>query len=185
MSGFPAVLDACVLLPMPTCDLLLRIADAKEYRPLWSQEILEEVERNLQVSFNRSAEQARKRVTNMRRHFPDAEVLGYQSLVPQMRNHPKDRHVLAAAVRANADLIVTFNLKDFPKEALASYEIGVVHPDEFLCDQFDLNPQKIKGIAEEIVADMKNPKITHLEYLQGLRTIGLSDFAEVLESNGF
>lgn len=115
MSGFPVVLDACVLLPMATCDLLLRIADAKEYRPLWSKEILEEVERNLQISLKRTSHQAQKRVENMRRHFPDAEVLGYESLLPQMRNHPKDRHVLAAAVRANADLIVTFNLKISPR----------------------------------------------------------------------
>lgn len=185
MSGFPVVLDACVLLPMATCDLLLRIADAKEYRPLWSKEILEEVERNLQISLKRTSHQAQKRVENMRRHFPDAEVLGYESLLPQMRNHPKDRHVLAAAVRANADLIVTFNLKDFPQSALDPYDIVAVHPDDFLCDQFDLNPQKIKKIAEEIVEDMKNPHITHSDYLEGLRGIGLSDFAEVLESNGF
>lgn len=185
MSGFPVVLDACVLLPMATCDLLLRIADAKEYRPLWSQEILNEVERNLQVSFNRTERQARKRVENMRKHFPDAEVLGYESLVPQMLNHPKDRHVLAAAVRANANLIVTFNLKDFPQDALDPYDVEAVHPDNFLCDQFDLNPQKIKGIAQEVVEDMKNPQITHIDYLQGLRKVGLSDFAELLESNGF
>ena len=68
MSGFPVVLDACVLLPMPTCDLLLRIADAKEYRPLWSHTILEEVERNLHTTFNRTAEQAARRVNNMQHH---------------------------------------------------------------------------------------------------------------------
>lgn len=185
MSGFPVVLDACVLLPMPTCDLLLRIADAKEYRPLWSQEILDEVERNLQKSLNLTADKAKKRVENMRGYFPDAEVLGYESLTSQMLNHPKDRHVLAAAVRANANLIVTFNLKDFPQDALAPYDIDAVHPDEFLCDQFDLNPPKIKGIAEKLVEDMKNPRITHSDYLQGLRKLKLSGFAEVLESNGF
>lgn len=185
MSGFPVFLDACVLLPMPTCDLLLRIADAKEYRPLWSPEILDEVERNLQASLDRTAEQAKRRVEGMRRHFPDAEVFGYGSLVPQMTNHPKDRHVLAAAVRANADLIVTFNLKDFPQSALAPYDLRAVHPDDFLCNQFHLNPPKIKRIAEEVVEDMSNPKIAHQQYLQGLRKVGLSDFAGILESNGF
>lgn len=185
MSGFPAVLDACVLLPMPTCDLLLRIADAKEYRPLWSQGILEEVERNLQTTFRLSANQAVKRVSNMQRYFPDAEIQGYESLISSMDNHPKDRHVLAAAVRANADLIVTFNLKDFPKESLEPYDIRAVHPDIFLCDQFDLNPQKVKQIAQEIVQDMNNPAITHEEYLMGLRKVGLPKFSEILESNGF
>lgn len=185
MSGFPVVLDACVLLPMPICDLLLRIADAKEYRPLWSRTILEEAERNLHTTFNRTAEQAARRVNNMRHHFPDAQVTGYESLIDMMGNDPKDRHVLAAAVRANADLVVTYNLKDFPEEALSPYDISAVHPDVFLCDQFDLNPQKVKQIAQEIVQDMRNPKITHTEYLAGLRQIGLTNFAEVLESNGF
>lgn len=185
MSGFPVVLDACVLLPMPTCDLLLRIADSKEYRPLWSHTILEEVERNLRTTFNRTPEQAARRVNNMQHHFPDAQVTGYESLIDMMDNDTKDRHVLAAAVRANADLIVTFNLKDFPPEALEPYDIGVAHPDDFLCDQFDLNPQKIRQIAEEIVWDMKNPRITHAEYLAGLRRVGLPNFANVLESNGF
>lgn len=185
MSGFPVVLDACVLLPMATCDLLLRIADAKEYRALWSQGILDEVERNLRTTFNLTPERARWRVGNMQRHFPDAQVLGYESLIPNMSNDPKDRHVLAAAVRANADLIVTFNLKDFPQSALAPYDISAVHPDVFLCDQFDLNPPKVKQIAEDIVRDMKNPSMTHSEYLEGLKRAGLPNFAELLESNGF
>lgn len=185
MSGFPVVLDACVLLPMPTCDLLLRIADAKEFRPLWSQGILDEVERNLQTKFNCTPQQASYRVDNMRRYFPDAEVHGYESLINTMGNDRKDRHVLAAAVRANADLIVTYNLKDFPEEALAPYDMSAVHPDHFLCDQFDLNPQRIKQVAEAIVQDMRNPKITHTEYLAGLRQIGLPNFADALESNGF
>lgn len=106
MSGLSAVLDACVLLPMPTCDLLLRLADAKEYRPLWSHGILEEVERNLQTAFMRTPGQAEKRVRNMQKYFPDAEVCEYESLIHQMGNDPKDRHVLAAAVRARADFIV-------------------------------------------------------------------------------
>lgn len=185
MSGLSAVLDACVLLPMPTCDLLLRLADAKEYRPLWSHGILEEVERNLQTVFMRTPGQAEKRVRNMQKYFPDAEVCEYESLIHQMGNDPKDRHVLAAAVRARADFIVTFNLKDFPEETLAPFDVRAVHPDDFLCDRFALNPQRIKQIAEDIVRDMKNPEVTHTEYLVGLRKIGLVRFVETLESNGF
>lgn len=185
MAGFPVVLDACVLLPMPTCDLLLRIAEAKEYRPLWSKEILEEVQRNLQTKFGLTPDQSSWQVSNMQRAFPDAQIQGHDSLIEAMTNHPKDRHVLAAAVRANADLIVTFNLKDFPAESLKPYDIKAVHPDVFLCDQFDLNPPKVKHIAEEIVSAMENNPITHPQYVKGLRKMGLTGFAEALESNGF
>lgn len=62
MSAFPVILDACVLLPMATCDLLLCIANAKEYRALWSQGILDEVERNLRTTFNLTPERAWWRV---------------------------------------------------------------------------------------------------------------------------
>lgn len=74
----------------------------------------------------------------MRTAFPDARVTGYESLIPAMTNHPKDRHVLAAAARADAAVIVTANLKDFPAAALEPYQIDAVHPDDFLLDQLEL-----------------------------------------------
>jgi hypothetical protein len=77
----------------------------------------------------------------MSRSFPDALVTGYESLVDGMTNHPKDRHVLAAAVRANAEVIVTFNLRDFPEPALKPYDIAAIHPDDFLLDQLAVGPR--------------------------------------------
>jgi hypothetical protein len=65
-------------------------------------------------------------------------VTGYESLVDGMRNDPKGRHVLVAAVRANAEVLVTFNVRDFPEPALKPYDITAVHRDEFLLDQLDL-----------------------------------------------
>ena len=62
-----------------------------------------------------------------------------------MKNHPKDRHVLAAAVRTGAQTIVTFNLKDFPAEALAPWNIVAQSPDEFLIHQFHLAPEGVVG----------------------------------------
>jgi hypothetical protein len=79
--------------------------------------------------------------------FPDALVTGYESLVDGMRNAPKDHHVLAAAVRANAEVLVTFNVRDFPEPALKPYDITAVHPDEFLLDQLDLYP----GVTVEVL----------------------------------
>ena len=76
----------------------------------------------------------------MTRSFPGADVTGYESMIGGMTNDPKDRHVLAAAVRADAEAIVTFNLKDFPEAALEPYGITPIHPDDFLLDQLDLYP---------------------------------------------
>lgn len=101
--------------------------------------MLAEVERNL-PRLGVSPEKARWRVQQMRAEFPDALVTGYDALTPTMLNHPKDRHVLAAAVRAGAALIVTHNLKDFPDWALSPYDINAVSPDDFLLDQLDLYP---------------------------------------------
>lgn len=140
--AFPALLDACVLLPYPLCDLLLRLADAGTYRPMWSDEILVEVERNLVDRFGVSPDKADSRVAMMRAVFPDAAVSGYQGIVGSMTNDPKDRHVLAAAVRGGAAVLVTANLTDFPQTSFAAFDLEVIHPDSFLLNQLDLYPER-------------------------------------------
>lgn len=178
--SFPVVLDACVLIPMPIADLLLRLATAKQFRPLWSEDILDEVERNLVRKLNKDPSRARHRVDAMRTFFPDALVENYESLVPRMTNDPKDRHVLAAAVRAGAELIVTLNGKDFPTTSLRPYDIGVRSPDDFLLDQLDLDSETVCAITHEVVADMRNPKVTWDDYVRGLSSSGLPLFANKL-----
>lgn len=102
----------------------------------------------------------------MRDAFPDALVTDYNALVPAMTNHPKDRHVLAAAVRADAAVIVTANVRDFPPPALQPYDIDAVHPDDFLLDQLDLYPAQTMRCIHEQVADCRNPAIT-IDHLLG------------------
>jgi predicted nucleic acid-binding protein len=134
MVAFPAFLDTCVLYPAYLCDTLLRLAEASAYRPLWSADVLAELRRNL-VARGIPAERVDRRLMHMTRSFPDALITGYEPLIDGMTNHPKDRHVLAASVRANAEVIVTFNLNDFPEPALKPYDIAAIDPDEFLLDQ--------------------------------------------------
>lgn len=94
-----AVLDACVLIPMPLADTLLRMAEhPRLYRPQWTDMIIEEVSRNLVLKFNKTMAQAVHRETELKKAFPEAWVEGYLPLVAQMNNDSKDRHVLAAAV---------------------------------------------------------------------------------------
>jgi hypothetical protein len=83
------------------------------------------------------------RLQQMNEAFPDALVTGYESLIPGMTNHPKDRHVLAAAVRGGAEALVTENLRDFQQDAASRYDIEVVSQDTFLLDQLDLRPDDV------------------------------------------
>lgn len=167
--AFPAFLDACTLIPINLTDVLLRLAEAHTYRPLWSAHVLAEVERNLpRCAAEMTPAKARHRVETMRSFFPDAEVTGYESLIPAMTNEQKDRHVLAAAVRADAALIVTANLRDFPATALAPYDIEAVHPENFLLDQLDLYPEQTVQCLHELVAARKRPAETLESFLTQL-----------------
>jgi hypothetical protein len=148
------MLDACVLLPMPLVDTVLRMAESPRlYLPKWSEETLQEVTKNLQ-KFGYTKEQALRRENVMREHFPEALVTGHQALIPSMTNDEKDRHVLAAAVHSGTKLIVTRNKKDFPDSSLEPYGIALKGPSTFLIDLYDLEPgifvQKLSEQAQNI-----------------------------------
>lgn len=138
------VLDACVLFPNYLRDTLLRLAEAELYEPLWSADILDELTRN--VGERIGALKAKGIVEAMASTFPDSLVSGYEALMSAMVNDPKDRHVLAAAVRGQAHAVVTLNVKDFPAEASDPYEIEVMRPDDFLLDMLDLAPVEMNSV---------------------------------------
>jgi predicted nucleic acid-binding protein len=135
-----ALLDACVLIPMPLADTLLRLAERPAlFEARWSDEILAEVTRTLERRFGKSADKARYRESAMREFFAGSLVRDYEELIPVMNNHWKDRHVLAAAVWCRADYLVTFNLKDFPKSAVEKFHSSVVGPSSFLKELWALD----------------------------------------------
>jgi hypothetical protein len=114
-------------------DTLLRLAEPPPlYQARWTGQILAEVTRTLVGPFGKTPEKAHYRETAMREFFPGSIVKNYEPLVAQMKNHPKDRHVLAAAVACRADYVVTFNLKDFPSEDANTHKTAVIGPSEFL-----------------------------------------------------
>lgn len=175
---FPVLLDTCVLYGYALSDLLLRLAEMNTYRPLWSDDILDELERNLIKQKVASPEGARKRIHAMKDSFEDATVTGYRDLEAVLQCDPKDRHVLAAAIRANAALLVTFNLKDFPSRSTDDFDVEVVHPDDFLLNQLGLFESIV---AREIInqaADYNNPATTPQELLAILAKSGVPRFAE-------
>lgn len=162
MPGPPtiAVLDACVLYPAALRDTLLRAVEAGLYRRRWREDILAEVRRSLIATRRQTEAQADDLIAEMRRGFPDASIEGYEVLIGAMENHPKDRHVLAAAVRAGADLIVTSNLRHFPAEALAPFSVSARSPDEFLSDLFRQRPDVILNLLRKQAADLRSPPLT-------------------------
>jgi predicted nucleic acid-binding protein len=131
-------LDACVLLPMPLADTLLRLAEhPRLYLPQWTDDIMREVTRNLVNQWQVSPERAKHREAELRKHFPEAWVTGYETLIPAMSNDKKDRHVLAAAVRCKASVIITYNTKDFDSSALARWQVECQGPSTFLRTVYD------------------------------------------------
>lgn len=165
MPSFSVVLDACALFPASLRDTLLRAAEAGLYRMQLTEEILEEVRRNLVQDKNVPEDKARHLINIIKEQFPESLVTYYQHLISAMSNHEKDRHVLAAAIVCKAQVIVTQNLKDFPKSSIAPFEIEVQSPDEFLVHLFHLDPQRLIKIITEQAEDLRNPPITVSELL--------------------
>lgn len=119
----------------------------------------------------------RYRIEQMRAAFPDAEVTGYETLIEGMTNNEKDRHVLAAAVRGNVEVLVTFNLRDFPESALKPFDIEAVHPDEFLLNQLDLYPGVVIGCLEQQIARYTREPLAIRDLLPRLERCGVPTFA--------
>lgn len=181
---FVALLDANVLYPIWLCDVLLSVAETEVFQLRWSERILEEAERNVKRNRPDAATAAiSRRFQDMRRSFPEAMVTGYETLEPVMANHPKDRHVLAAAVRGRADVIVTVNLDDFPPEACEPYDIDVQHPDEFLCNQWELDEELMTDVMERRLEDYSNPPLSFAQFLQHLEP-HIPQFCQIVRSSG-
>ena len=83
---------------------------------------------------------------------PDSLVTGYEPAIDGLElPDPDDRHVLAAALRANAEIIVTANLKDFPQTTLKPYKVIAQHPDDFILDLIDLKPPLVLKVKVHAV----------------------------------
>lgn len=126
------LLDACVLVPQRLCSRLLTFAEEGLFAPRWSERILSETERALTKKLGVSKDRADRRIAAMSTAFPEASVYGFEALEDGLTCHPKDRHVLAAAIAAGAETLVTINLKDFPDESCSPHDITAKDPGRAL-----------------------------------------------------
>lgn len=177
--AFPAFLDTCTVFGGTLNDLFLTIAETRTYRPLWSTGVLDELERNL-LKRGLAQSAVDRRINAMRGGFPDAEIRGYEDLIPQMTCDTDDRHVLAAAIRGDAAVLVTFNLRHFPAESLERYDIAAIHPDEFLLDQLDLHQATTCQAVRNLVSAYENPPLTTSALLAQLERAGVPKFAKTV-----
>ena len=164
-APYVVVVDANVLFPLTLRDTVLRAAAADFYQLRWSKEILDEMERNLVSTETMPADKAAHLRAQMEKFFPDAMVTGYEPLIAAMQNDEKDRHVVAAAVKAGAQVVTTANVRDF---APLPDGIEVQSPDDFLCNLFDLDPESFIEILREQAADLRKPPVTFEELLDRL-----------------
>ncbi|PZX12434.1 putative nucleic acid-binding protein [Palleronia aestuarii] len=136
---FTALVDACVLGGALRRNLILSLAEAGLFRLRWSDAILDETERTIARITEGKADTARQRAA-MVAAFPEAMVLHDRTIEAHLAlPDPGDVHVLAAAINAKVDVIVTDNVKDFPADPLEAWEIEAVTADAFIADCLDLD----------------------------------------------
>jgi predicted nucleic acid-binding protein len=179
-----AIFDACVLYPAPLRDLLMHLALLDVVRARWSADIHEEWMRSL-LAQRRDLTRAQLERTRqlMDAHVREGLVSGYASLIPALTlPDPKDCHVLAAAIHAKADVIVTFNLKDFPADTLALFGMEAQHPDKFVTSLLDVDVASVCEAVKRQRASLKNPPKSAIELLQAFERCGLAQTVMRLSS---
>lgn len=177
------VLDACVLYPAGLRSLMMWLAVHDAIRPRWTDEIHAEWIRN--VLANRPdllpGQLERTRVL-MDSHVEDCLVTGYETLIPTLvLPDPNDKHVLAAAIAAEADAIITWNLRDFPESSLAEFGIGILTPDQLVRDLLQENRELVIRAMKEHQSSLRHPPRTTADYLDNLAAQGLIESIRLLD----
>jgi len=160
-------------------DTLLSAAEAGLYTPYWSQEILDGATRNLVSTGRMTAERAKNLEVTIKEAFPESMVEVPVDLAERMTNHPGDRHVLAAAVTAKAEIIVTSNLKHFLAESLEPWNIKARSPDDFLTDMFNKYPDEMVQVLRRQSQALRKPPLTVADLLD-LLSKEVPKFADIV-----
>lgn len=183
-TSFTFLFDACVLYPAPVRDLIIELAIAELYRAKWTNRIHDEWISSL---ISKRPDLKREKLEKTRHlinsSVEDCLVEGYESIAESLKlPDPDDRHVLAAAIKAQAQIIVTYNLKDFPFKILETFEIEAQHPDDFFLNQSSLQQGPFLATIKRIRQSLKKSPKTPEEYLDVLRRHSLAKTAEFLEN---
>ncbi|MEO0348913.1 MAG: PIN domain-containing protein [Cyanobacteria bacterium P01_A01_bin.15] len=174
-NGSTVLYDACVFYPNHLRDILMQLATTELFAAKWTEQIHDEWTRNLR--HNRPDIDTDKLETLKQRinqSVPDCLIKDFEHIILLLDlPDPDDRHVLAAAIASNADVLLTVNLKDFPSSVLAQYEIEAQHPDEFITELLAVKPLRLIQAIRTIQTRLKKPPVSFDEYLEILLRQGL------------
>lgn len=181
-DGFCVILDANVLYPNRMRDILLTMVHKGLFRAMWTDEIMDEWSRNVLANHAATEAQIGRTVAIMKDAFEECWVYHHRSLIAGIEGLPDegDRHVVAAALAAGAQQIVTSNLKDFPAEVLELYELEAIDPDTFLVGQFELNRSLAVNAIHSVRRRLGKPPFKKGEFLTDLTRKGMPKFAAAL-----
>jgi predicted nucleic acid-binding protein len=178
---FIVVYDANPLVGNTQRDLLIRIAQAGLVQAKWTDRILDEATAAISKSRPDIPPEKLTRLRElMLRAVPDGLISGHEPLIEGLHmRDADDRHVLAAAIKSAAQVIVTAD-KDFTAEDLAPWNVEAKHPDDFVLDQIDINDRKIWGCVQQIANSRKQRPETVDDVLTQLERSGLVRSAATL-----
>lgn len=181
MASLTVLFDACVLYPQTLRDLLVSLARTDLFRARWTDEINAEWTAKLLARNPGKSDRVARTLELVNQSVEDCLVTGYEDLVPTLEiPDPNDRHVLAAAIVAHADIIVTLNLSDFPPERLEPFGIDAQHPDQFVMGLLGLDQATVCAAIQRMRGRYRNPPMTAQEYVDSLDRKGLAKTAELL-----
>ncbi len=189
-NRFTAFIDACSLVPTLNRDLLLSLAEADFFRVRWSERVLDETEAAVakvmtakgKSDVNRRAHLAR---SYMERAFADAMVTGYEALASGLTGlpDPGDAHVIAAAVKTRASVIVTENLKHFPEAILAPLDIEAKSADGFIADTIGLDRGRAVAAIKQMRERYRKPELDAEALLLRMDAVGLIETVDALREH--
>jgi predicted nucleic acid-binding protein len=182
--AFTALFDACVLYPPSVRDLLLSLAGTDLFRARWTDQIHDEWTRSVLAKHPELADRLRRTRELMEIAVPDASIIDYEGLIESITlPDPNDRHVVAAAIRGRADVIVTFNLKHFPARVLTQYNMEAQHPDTFVAHVLTLSPARALSAVREMRARLRNPSYEPETFIALFARQGLPETVTILREN--
>lgn len=172
--AFVALYDANVLYPGSLRDLMIRLGRSGLYQAKWTERILDEAFAAIVSEQPELAQKLDGPRNLMNKAIPDVTVTDYEDLIPSLDlPDPGDRHVLAAAIACNAQVVVTSNLRHFPQTQLQRYNIEAQSPDEFVVNVLELAPARVVSIVQDQARTRTQPDVTFEELLDRLRAVGL------------
>lgn len=183
-NNFVVLYDSCVLYSAYLRDVLVTLAHKELFKAKWTHQINEEWIRNLLNNRPEIAEDKLKRTANEMNNLPDCIVSNYEDLIERLNlPDPNDRHILAAAIKSGSQVIVTYNLADFPEAELQKYNIEAQHPNEFIDNLINLSPQEVLGAVLEIKSRLRNPPKSINELIEIYKSRELHSLGDFLEAH--